>query len=152
MSGKPLSKRQIGHILHSETIRQILSLCGALPFCRIWPNNTGTALSQDKKRFLRYGLKGSADLMGILMGGRSLWIEVKTGNAKQNSHQVNFQQMIEDHGGLYLITGNQHNPNIDEFSMELMSEHKRHTYITNEILACAKLCAVETLNLLSEFK
>lgn len=46
--------------------------------------------------------KGIADLYAI-KDGRQLWIEVKTPKGKQSEHQVNFQEDIERHGGVYLV-------------------------------------------------
>ncbi len=52
---------------------------------------------------LKYGLKGSADISGILIIGTRLEIEVKTGNAKQSPQQLKFQAMIEKYNGIYLV-------------------------------------------------
>ena len=50
-----------------------------------------------------YGLKGSADILGILKDGRFLAIEIKTGKAKQSAVQKNFGAMIQKFGGVYMV-------------------------------------------------
>lgn len=52
---------------------------------------------------VRFGLVGSADIIGILKGGTFLAIEVKTGKARQSKQQLAFQKMITDFGGHYLV-------------------------------------------------
>lgn len=145
-----LSKTRIGQMLHAETIKQILALCGALPYCRMWPHNTGATATADKKRFIRYGLKGSADISGILAGGRSLWIEVKTGDARQSRRQVDFQTMIEKFGGVYLLTGTQHYPKLDPLSFELLTDRMQFVALEQEIIHCARLNALDTKVMLQE--
>lgn len=54
-------------------------------------------------RFVAFGLPGSADLTGILPGGRRLEIEVKRPRERQTSQQLLFQDMIEKYGGLYIL-------------------------------------------------
>jgi hypothetical protein len=69
----------------------------------MWKNATGTAKSFDGKRVIKYGLVGSADLTGILSDGRRCDIEVKTGNAVQSPAQKNYQKMIEEMDGVYIL-------------------------------------------------
>ena len=57
----------------------------------------------DGARVISFGLPGSPDLIGILINGRFLAIEVKTGNARQSNVQKNFQKMIEKFGGTYIL-------------------------------------------------
>lgn len=70
---------------------------------RIWKNNTGKALTLDTQRIISYGLKGSADIIGIIKPGTFLAIEVKSGDAKQTSQQKNFAKMVTDLGGIYIL-------------------------------------------------
>ena len=69
--------------------------------CKCWPQPTGAAYRDGV--LIRYGRKGSADISGILIDGRRLEVEIKTGNAKQMSHQENFQKMITQMGGVYFV-------------------------------------------------
>lgn len=51
----------------------------------------------------KYGLKGSADITGILQNGKRLEIEIKTGNAVQSPQQKNFAAMIQKFNGHYFV-------------------------------------------------
>jgi len=53
--------------------------------------------------FFKYGLVGSADIMGILDGGRLLCIEIKSGSARQSKVQKNFGAMVTKFGGVYIV-------------------------------------------------
>ncbi len=56
-------------------------------------------------RVVRYGIKGGADLIGIMAPrGRFLAIEVKTGGAKQSPQQKSFERIVTSRGGLYLVS------------------------------------------------
>lgn len=50
----------------AEILRDILRAVGSRDDCRLWRSNTGTAQSRDGSRFVRFGLKGTSDLLGIL--------------------------------------------------------------------------------------
>lgn len=68
---------------------------------RLWKCATGTA--KIGNRYISFGLKGAADLTGILCDGTRLEIEVKSGAATQSEEQKNFQKMIEKYGGIYIL-------------------------------------------------
>jgi hypothetical protein len=51
----------------------------------------------------KYGLKGSADIIGILKNGKFLALEVKTGKATQSKQQLAFAAMIQKYGGHYFV-------------------------------------------------
>ena len=68
---------------------------------RAWRNNTGS-LKIDN-RFVRFGLKGQADISGIMEGGPRLEIEVKTSKGVQSQAQKDYDQMITKFGGIYLL-------------------------------------------------
>jgi len=89
--------------LEQALIAQILLKVGSRPNCRLWRQSTGLALSPDGKRPISFGLKGSADISGILADGRRIEIEVKTSNTKQSAAQVSFQRMIQKMGGVYVV-------------------------------------------------
>jgi len=68
----------------------------------LWPNEVGVAALGRRK--VRYGLcNGSADLIGILRGGRFIGIEVKTGHATQSREQKLFQALVLRMGGIYVV-------------------------------------------------
>ena len=68
---------------------------------RVWRNNVGAA--KDGKRFVRFGLPGSADITGILADGRRLEIEVKGPKGKLSERQRYFGEMIRAFGGVYIV-------------------------------------------------
>jgi len=68
----------------------------------IWRNNTGAF--HDGERLIKFGIPGQADISGIIKPlGCRLEIEVKRPGGRQSEAQKNFQRMITDHGGLYLL-------------------------------------------------
>jgi hypothetical protein len=90
-------------VTEAELQAEILLAVGSRPDCRIWRNNTGVGRSLSGDRVIRFGLVGSADLLGILRGGRFLAVEVKTAKGRQSEAQRNFQRMIESMGGVYVL-------------------------------------------------
>jgi hypothetical protein len=68
-------------------------------FC--WRNNTGATWMGGRPIF--YGLKGSADIIGMLPNGRFLAIEVKTETGKQSDSQKAFEKKVLENHGVYLL-------------------------------------------------
>lgn len=84
-----------------------------------WRNNSGAVLldatDTNPGRFVQFGAKGSADVLGVLTvryrhgdaieltTGRFLAIECKVKKRKATREQLAFGAMIERAGGLYLI-------------------------------------------------
>lgn len=86
-----------------EIMNRILLALGRHPRCKVWRNNSG-ALPDETGRMIRFGLPGSADILGLLVpSGRFLAIEVKTPIGKQSDQQKRFQLMVERSGGLYVL-------------------------------------------------
>ena len=88
-----------------ETVlmNEILIALGRLPQCRVWRLNSGLFFTPDG-RAVRAGVKGCADITGLITGsGRRLEIEVKPPGMRQTQEQRDFQAMIEQFGGLYLV-------------------------------------------------
>jgi len=90
-------------VTEAELQAEILLAVGGRPDCRIWRNNTGVGRTLSGQRVIRFGLVGSADLLGILRGGRFLAVEVKTAKGRQSEAQRNFQRMVEAMGGVYVL-------------------------------------------------
>lgn len=87
---------------HTGLVADVLLAIGSRPDVRVWKNATGVAKIDD--RVIRFGLKGSADIIGILApSGRFLAIECKVGRDSQRPEQKNFQAMISLMGGLYIL-------------------------------------------------
>lgn len=86
---------------HNRLVRAIIIALCESRLCIVWENPTGAAYRDGQ--LIRYGLKGSADITGILITGRRLEIEVKTGNATQQVNQKNYEAMIKKFGGIYIV-------------------------------------------------
>jgi hypothetical protein len=89
---------------HSKLVNELLLMIGKeFPNIRVWKNATGA--TKVENRVIKFGLKGSADILGIVKpSGKLLAIECKTGQAVQSNHQKNFENMILNFGGIYLVT------------------------------------------------
>lgn len=70
-----------------------------------WRNNTGAVQipGPNRTRFVRYGLKGSSDILGILDDGRFLAIEVKGPKGKASQEQSQFLAEIAKRGGVAFV-------------------------------------------------
>ena len=90
--------------LHQELVAEILCELSKPQYnCRVWKNATGTALSMDGHRVIKFGVPGAPDIIGLRWPGQFIGIEVKTGSGRQNPDQVSFQKMIESLGGIYIV-------------------------------------------------
>ena len=79
----------------------ILRAFGTDSRLRVWRANVGAARSG--RRVIRFGVRGQADLTGILPGGLRLEIEVKSATGRQSAEQSAYQRMIERFGGVYIL-------------------------------------------------
>ena len=70
-----------------------------------WRNNTGAVKLEGRSgsRFVRYGMKGSSDILGILDDGRFLAIEVKAPTGRATPEQSCFLGEIRARGGVAFI-------------------------------------------------
>ncbi len=82
-----------------------------------WRNNTGAF--KTNHGFIRFGLAGSADIIGLTKSGQFLAIECKFGKGKQEPSQIAFEQKITDNGGLYLLVYS-----LDELKIKLQQLDK----------------------------
>jgi hypothetical protein len=87
---------------HSRLVNEILLAIGSRPECRVWKNATGTAKSFSGNT-IKFGKKGSSDIIGITSDGKFLAIECKTGAAVQTKEQRTFEKMITFFGGRYIL-------------------------------------------------
>lgn len=93
-------------------------------YLRIWRQNTGLAYGWGlvkkliglvrrkaldeaeahvkKMRPVQYGLVGQADIIGIIMGGRAIAIEVKRPGKFLEPEQATWASMFRKYGGLYI--------------------------------------------------
>lgn len=87
----------------SETalVRSILRYLAYQPGVFAWRNNSGAVVTDE--RFIRYGKRGSSDIIGICANGRFLAVEAKVGSGKQSPEQVEFERSVKAAGGLYVL-------------------------------------------------
>jgi len=67
-----------------------------------WNNPTG-AVQITPGRWLHFGKKGSADILGCLPGGRFLAVETKAPGGRLSPEQKQFLADIQDLGGLAVM-------------------------------------------------
>lgn len=79
----------------------ILREFGIRPDMRIWRANAGAATYRGQR--VQFGVKGQADLTGILPDGRRLEIECKTAVGRQSEDQKNYESLIKKFNGLYIL-------------------------------------------------
>lgn len=88
---------------HTILVNECLLRLSALG-CMVWRNQTGRARAlDDPARIITFGLRGSADILGVAPGGRSLAVECKTGSGRQHGRQPDFQRAFVARGGLYIL-------------------------------------------------
>jgi len=88
-------------LAHDRLVYEIIRALSATGLGRFWSQPTGAAYRDDQ--LIRYGVIGSADISGIVRGGKRFECEVKTGKAVQSPRQKNFQAMIVMMGGHYFV-------------------------------------------------
>lgn len=98
-------KKDILNLSESDIQKLILQYLGLKKiFC--WRNNTGSGMNTNangKEYFVRFGVKGAPDILGMLPGGRFLGIEVKRKDGIVSENQKDFLQQINDNGGLGFV-------------------------------------------------
>lgn len=90
--------------IQNEVILALGQQCGSI--CRIFRQQVGffVAYQNPEARPVQVGVKGMADLSGILLpGGWRLEIEIKTPTGKQSPEQVKWAEMIRAFGGIYIV-------------------------------------------------
>ena len=80
---------------------ELLKLRGVL----CWRQNTGALpqIYRGKKRYIRFGVKGMSDIVGILPGGRIICVECKLPGGKLSEDQERFLRLVAQQGGLALV-------------------------------------------------
>ena len=71
--------------------------------CYVWRNNTGGYKPEGSKRYIRYGKKGSADIIGLTSTGRFIAVEAKFGRNKPTTEQLLFGNEIMRRGGIFVV-------------------------------------------------
>jgi hypothetical protein len=118
-------EKDLGTMLTSETtgLRTANQITSELliripeyfPQARVWRNNRIKAKAIGRSGALRMvsaGINGQGDITGLVrirygglrrVAGIRLEIEVKAGRDRQSAAQKNFQKMIEELGGIYIL-------------------------------------------------
>jgi hypothetical protein len=86
----------------STVLRECLEWLRSQPDLFVWRNNSG-AVQFEGGGYLAFGLKGSADIIGMTGGGRFLAIECKSRTGKQSPDQKAFEVEVLRRGGVYLL-------------------------------------------------
>jgi len=84
-----------------EVVKAILDKYANSSRMRCWRVNTGAV--RIGSRFIRFGIKGQADIQGVLSGGRAVFIECKTATGRLRPEQLAFQRMVESMGALFVL-------------------------------------------------
>lgn len=84
--------------------KQILEWLAYQQGC-FWRNNSGATVAEykGKSRLIRFGMKGSADILGILPDGRFFACEVKKKPNKPTVDQQTFLDSISYWGGVAVV-------------------------------------------------
>lgn len=91
---------------HADLVGAILAwLQLTHPTGLFYKTNTGAFAGEHngRKRFIRFGTPGLADITGILPGGRAIYVECKVGRDTQSTKQMVFQGCVMSAGGRYVL-------------------------------------------------
>lgn len=66
-----------------------------------WRNNTGAVKADD--RFIRYGYRGSADILGVAADGRIVCCECKSQFGRLSAYQEHFLAEVKERGGIAIV-------------------------------------------------
>jgi len=70
--------------------------------CFIWRNNSG-AFKASHGNFIRFGKKGSGDIIGLTPNGRFIAVECKYADGQMSKEQEEFRKEIIKRGGIYIV-------------------------------------------------
>jgi hypothetical protein len=85
----------------SEVLRACLDYLAARGIFA-WRNNTGGARVEGN-RFIRFGVKGSPDILGVMPDGRILCVECKSAKGRLTREQREFGEAVLRRGGVYVV-------------------------------------------------
>lgn len=90
-----------GHVVNA-----CIKACFALG-CYVWRNNTGAArMPGTGNRPIRFGKKGSSDIIGLTKNGRFIGVECKSGTNDIEPAQEDFRAMVLSKKGIYILARN----------------------------------------------
>lgn len=102
-----LPRAQMPRPREGKVQKAILEALRFAPFCFLWRNNTGGGRVEGRQ-FMRWGLVGSADIIGLVQMqngiGRFVALEVKRDDReKPTPEQQQFAAFIRNRGGFYAV-------------------------------------------------
>jgi hypothetical protein len=71
--------------------------------CFVWRNNTGAYKHHESGAYIRYGLTGSADIIGVNPKGRFIAVECKSDKGKLSESQYAFGAKVKVRRGVYVL-------------------------------------------------
>ena len=93
--------------IHTNLIKLSLIALSKNDLATAWQNDTGVARSMTGDRVIKFGFKGSSDIIGITRTGKFLAVEIKTGKDDLRPEQRVFKKVIEENGGRYFLIRNE---------------------------------------------
>jgi len=91
--GKKVSEAQVlKDVMHFLTLRGIFH----------WRNNSG-AYKAESGAFVRFGKKGTSDIIGVYPGGRFFACEVKRPGGLLSDEQIEFLKRVRANGGVACV-------------------------------------------------
>lgn len=87
---------------HQKLVNEILLKVGSRPDVRLWTRVVGVGRALKTAQVIAYGVPGETDIDGILLGGRRIGIEVKTGRGQLSEKQIRWRDMLIKFGALYV--------------------------------------------------
>lgn len=102
----------------TELVKACLAVCESFGVFA-WRNNTGAA--KIGNRFIRFGVTGSPDILGVLPGGRLLAVECKVKGNKLSASQEAFLDRLERSGAFVAVIED----DVDDLIFVLKTELKK---------------------------
>lgn len=88
-------------ISHSNLLKLSLLELSHAKIATAWRNETGVGKTLDGDRVIKFGLKGSSDIIGLTRQGRFLAVEIKVGDDFMKQDQINFKDTILRNNGYH---------------------------------------------------
>lgn len=82
--------------------RTLIELQRAFPDGLFYRRNVGVARDSRSGRVIKFGVRGQADIAGIV-DGRAVEIEIKSDTGRQSEAQQNWERAVRRAGGIYLV-------------------------------------------------
>lgn len=103
--------------------------------CFVWRHNTGNHKHSYKRKdgsfgesYIRYGLLGSADIIGCNPHGRFLAIETKRAGKPLEPHQERFKERVLEHHGVFILAHS-----VDDLEANKNEILGRYTHLPEDI-------------------